>query len=246
MRAGPYLFQPGGWLTAATFAVIMLFVQLGIWQLHRADQKERLKAEIDGRAALPPVELHADTTYRPDLRFRRATVRGRFDPAGRQIFLDNQTHDGRAGVHVLAPVRLQDSEVRVLIDRGWIALSSGRDHLPEAGVPEGDVEVHGIIDVPALPPFILNDAARPGPSWGRLWPYLDLDYFSRYAGVQVKPFLIRQDPGDPHGYARVLPTVETRRAMHIGYAIQWFGFAAAAFGVYLGMSVSRADRLHSA
>lgn len=241
MRVGPFIFRSGLGLTVIVLVLIALFVQLGVWQLHRAEEKEKLKAALESRASLPVLELRPDTNFSPDLRFRRILVKGRFEP-DKQILLDNQTHEGRVGVHVLTPLRMKDSETRVLIDRGWIALEPDRKRLPEAGAPEGEVEVHGVIDIPSPPPFILGDASRAGPAWGRLWPYIDLDYFSKYARYPVKPYLIRQAPTDPHGYVRVLPTVETKSAMHIGYAIQWFGFAVLAFGVYVGMSVSRADK----
>ncbi|HMK14466.1 MAG TPA: SURF1 family protein [Burkholderiales bacterium] len=241
MRIGSFTFQPGLVITVIALVLIALFVRLGLWQLDRAEQKERLKAAVESRAGLPVLELHSDTDFLPELRFRRILVKGRFEH-DKQILLDNQIHDGRAGVHVLTPLRIDDSETRVLIDRGWIALGPSREHLPEPEVPEGEMEVHGVIDLPIPPRFILGDASHPSPGWGRLWPYVDLDYFSKYAKYPVKPYLIRQDPGDPYGYVRVLPTVETKSAMHLGYAIQWFGLAVIALCVYVGMSVSRADK----
>jgi surfeit locus 1 family protein len=241
MRIGPFIFRPGIGLTVIVLVLIALFVRLGIWQLDRAEQKEKLKAGFESRVSLPVLELHPDTDFLPDLRFRRILVKGHFE-RNNQILLDNQTYDGRAGVHVLTPLRIGDSETRVLIDRGWVALGPSREHLPEPEVPEGETEVHGVIDIPSPPRFILGDASQSGPARGGLWPYIDLDYFSKYAGYPVKPYLIRQDPGDPYGYVRVLPNVETKWAMHIGYAIQWFALAVVAFGVYLGMSISRADK----
>ncbi len=241
MRIGPFTFRPVFGLTVIVLVLIALFVRLGIWQLDRAEQKEKLKAAVESRMSLPVLELHPDTDFLPDLRFRRILVKGHFEH-DKQILLDNQTHDGRAGVHVLTPLRIGNSETRVLIDRGWMDLGPSREHLPEPEVPEGEMEVHGVIDIPSPPRFILGDASQPSPAWGRLWPYIDLDYFSKYAGYPVKPYLIRQEPSDPYGYVRVLPTVETRSAMHLGYAIQWFGLAVIALCVYVGMSVSRTDK----
>lgn len=241
MKVGTFTFRPGLGLTVIVLALIALFVRLGAWQLDRAEQKEKLKAAVESGASSPVLELRPGTEFFPALRFRRILVKGHFEP-DKQILLDNQTHDGRAGVHVLTPLRMRDSETRVLIDRGWIALEPSREHLPEAEAPEGEVEVHGVIDTPSPPLFILGAASRAGPAWGRLWPYIDLGHFSKYAGYPVKPYLIRQAPADPHGYVRVLPTVEMTSAMHIGYAIQWFALAVVAFCVYVGMSVSRADK----
>ena len=241
MRIGTLTFRPGLGLTVIALALIALCVRLGVWQLDRAEQKEKLQAAVASGATLPVLELRPGMEFSPALRFRKIVVKGRFEP-DRQILLDNQTHEHRAGVHVLTPLRVRDSETRVLIDRGWIALEPSRTHLPDAGAPRGEVEVHRIIDTAHPPPFMLGAASRAGPAWGRLWPYLDFDYFSRHAGYRVQPYLIRQDPADPHGYVRVLPTVEMSPAMHIGYAIQWFGFAVVAFGVFAGMSLSSTAR----
>lgn len=238
MRIGAFTFRPGLGLTVIVLALIALFVRLGVWQLDRAEQKEQLKSAVESGASLPVLELRPDTEFSAALRFRRILVKGHFEP-DKQILLDNQTHEHRAGVHVLTPLRMWGSETRVLIDRGWIALEPSRAHLPDAEVPRSEVAVHGVIDTPNPPPFILGAASRAGPAWDRLWPYIDFDYFSKYAGYPVKPYLVRQDPTDPHGYVRMSPTVEMSSAMHIGYAIQWFGFAVVAFGVYVGMSLNR-------
>ncbi len=47
MRIGTLRFRPGVRLTLIASALVALFVQLGIWQLHRAEQKEELKAAIE-------------------------------------------------------------------------------------------------------------------------------------------------------------------------------------------------------
>ena len=78
--------------------------------------------------------------------------------------------------------------------------------------------------------------------WGRLWPYIDLDELTKYAGGSIQPYVIRQDPGDLHGYVRVLPTVQSKSAMHIGYAVLWFGLAVGALAVYVAMALARVDR----
>lgn len=38
---------------------------------------------------------------------------------------------GRAGYHVIAPLRMEGSDAVVLVNRGWIELGSDRNVLPE-------------------------------------------------------------------------------------------------------------------
>jgi surfeit locus 1 family protein len=114
--------------------------------------------------------------------------------------------------------------------------------LPQSETPTAEVEVSGVADNPALPPAVLGAAFRPGPGWGRLWPYLDLAYFERFSGSRVQPFVIREDPGDPTGFVRAWEAPRRRPAMHQGYALQWFAFALIVLGVYAGLSLSRSKR----
>lgn len=62
----------------------------------------------------------------------------------------------------------------------------GRERLPQPPeVPAGEVEVYGVADIPTPPSFLLGGASRPGPGWGRLWPYLDLAYYAQFSSREV-------------------------------------------------------------
>lgn len=210
-------------LAVAALAVIATCARLGIWQLQRAAEKEERKAILDDRARLPAVVLRPDAAVDAQWRYRKVLVHGRFD-GERQVLLDNQVREGRAGLKVYTPLRIDGGSRRVLVDRGWLPLGADRARLPAHDAPAGEVTVHGVLDLPDRPGLRLEWAEDDGRGEG-LWPYLDLDRLARGAQYPLLPLVIRMDPADPHGYARALPAVETRRAMHIGYALQWFAFA---------------------
>lgn len=211
-------------LAVAALAVIATCARLGLWQLQRAAEKEERKAVLDERARLPAVVLRADTAVDAAWRYRRVVVHGRFD-GERQVLLDNQVRQGRAGVKVYTPLRIEGGPARVLVDRGWLPLGADRARLPPHDAPAGEVTVHGVLDLPDRPGLRLGGAAGDDGRGERLWPYLDLDRLARGAQYPLLPLVICMEPADPHGYARALPAVETKRAMHIGYALQWFAFA---------------------
>lgn len=157
---GGFAFRPGRPLTLIALALVALFVRLGFWQLDRARQAEDLKTEVDSRARSPTIELNAATTLPPDMRFRRVHVTGRFEP-DQQIFLDNQMHEGSAGVRVITPLRVAARETRVLVDRGWIPLGASRERLPQPEVPAGEVEfcTSAGWDDKSQPAFLFNNVS---------------------------------------------------------------------------------------
>jgi surfeit locus 1 family protein len=60
--------------TLVVAAAIVIMIRLGIWQLHRADEKEGLLARYAQNAALPVMALPVTRPLDKDLIFRRATA----------------------------------------------------------------------------------------------------------------------------------------------------------------------------
>ena len=54
---------------------------------------------------------------------------GHFRP-DRQFLLDNRSHAGEPGYEVLTPLELADGRA-LLVDRGWVAFTGSRAHLPD-------------------------------------------------------------------------------------------------------------------
>jgi len=59
LRMGPYLFKPRMLPTLATLAVFSILVSLGVWQLHRAEEKRLLLEQFELQAQQPPSDLSA-------------------------------------------------------------------------------------------------------------------------------------------------------------------------------------------
>ena len=75
--------------------------------------------------------------------YRRITARGRYEPQF-QILIDNRTHNGQAGYHVVTPLRVEGSDIRLLVNRGWIPAPAERRETPLIETPAGVVETDGI------------------------------------------------------------------------------------------------------
>ena len=232
-----YRFRPHWVPTVATLLLLPAFVALGQWQLGRADEKRTLQAEYDRRAHQPPIALDGQLRRGEDLRFYRVVAEGVYE-AERQILLDNRVHAGSVGYYVVTPLRLRDSDTRVLVNRGWVPLGRDRAHLPAVPPPAGEQRVTGIATVPLERRFSLGDGAQ-GPGWQTVWPYLDLARYREATAQPLQPVVILLDPQSAGGYVRQWARLDAGIATHQGYAFQWFALALALVALYLFINIRR-------
>lgn len=225
----------GGLLASALAAG---FLALGFWQLRKADAASAQQAALESCARAAPGEMPVTPGDAAQLRHRRYVLRGQFEAAG-QILLDNRVHRGRAGYHVLTPLRLDGAAMHVLVNRGWVPAAPDRRALPDVAPPAGRVVVTGVgVEAPARvftlgEPVTIQAAAQ-------VWQQLDFPRLRGMFGRPLQPVVVRLDADSPHGYVRDWPRADERAATHLGYAWQWFGFALAAPGIWLFLLVRRA------
>lgn len=216
----------GGLLLAV---LLPAFVSLGLWQWRKAEDKTQLQAELDVRSHGAPVAMPTRPVEAETLRYRRVVLRGRYD-AGRQILIDNQVHQERAGYHVITPLRLAGSEMHVLVNRGWLPAPADHSVVPAAEVPAGEVEVGGVAVLP--PRRFFNLAPQPAGGWEPVWQNLDLERFRHGVAYPLQGVIIQLDPQAAGGYVRQWPRPDERAARHRSYALQWFGFALTSLGIW--------------
>jgi len=219
------------WLpTVAAIFFGALTLSLGNWQLHRADTKRALQARFDRAAIEAPIVVQV--ALQDDDLFRRIRLHGRYD-AAHQVYLDNRLLDGRAGYHVITPLRYWHGET-VLVNRGWLAAEDRRAG-PYAAVPVGEVSVEGIVSHARQRYFELSAQTVDG----AIWQNLDLDRYRAYAGAALPDLLILQTDGPNDGLQRHWPRPDTGVAMHQGYALQWYAMTATIVVLYAYFQVKR-------
>ncbi len=233
-----YRFRPSLIPTLATLLLLPLFVSLGLWQLDRAEQKRALQAEYDARSLDEPVLIGASVQSADDLRFYKVVAHGRYDTEY-EILLDNRVHRGQSGYYVVTPLKLRDSEVRVLVNRGWVPLGESRARLPDIVTPRGEQEITGVATVPLERRFSLGGEARPG-QWQVVWPYLDLARYADAVPFPIQPVVVLLDPASAAGgFVREWARLDTGIATHQGYAFQWFTLALALVTIYLFLNLEK-------
>ena len=225
----------GGGLLVAL--LMPAFLALGFWQLRKAEGASAAQAGLEACAREAPREMPVTPATAETLHHRRFVLRGAYDADG-QILLDNRIHHERAGYHVVTPLRLDGGDMHVLVNRGWVPAGDDRRVLPEVMPPAGRVEVTGIGVVPPRRTFTLGD---PVVVWAgaRVWQNLDFARLRAAAGHPLQPVVVRLDADAPGGYARDWPRADERATRHLGYAWQWFGFAAAAPAIWLFLLARR-------
>jgi len=100
-----------------------LFIHLGQWQQGKAERKQAAQTQLETRAqrgtiAFPATLISAPTDL-DALNYAPVTVRGRFE-TDRQFLVDNRIYQEQAGYHVITPLRIAGSDVRLLVNRGWL------------------------------------------------------------------------------------------------------------------------------
>lgn len=227
--------------TLATVLMLPALIGLGLWQLDRADQKLALQAEYDRRQSEPARTLRAVLEEPAALQYRPVQVRGHYEPAY-QFLLDNRVHQGRAGYYVMTPLRIENGEVRVLVNRGWVAAGLDRRQLPKIETPEGEVLVQGVATVPHGKEFRLGPARPPGRDWQPLWQYLDLAEFARSVPFPVQPAVVLLNPDSrAGGFVRQWGRLDAGIQTHLGYAMTWFSLAVALVAIYILVNIQRND-----
>ncbi|MER6675643.1 SURF1 family protein [Streptomyces sp. NPDC000983] len=236
-------------LTLAALLLIPAMIRLGIWQMHRYDERTARNQLVSAALSADPVPVERLTspghTVTSAERYRTVTAKGRFDTDDEVVVRRRTNGDDEIGYHVLTPFVLNDGKV-LLVNRGWIpADRTSQTAFPEvpappAGeltvtgrlMPDETTEASGIKNLQGLPDrqIMLIDSAREARR-------LDAEVLGGY--------LVLTSP-DPEGDTpqQLGEPGDEDAALNYAYAIQWWLFAA---GVPVGWVVlvrrERRDRL---
>lgn len=213
-----FLLRPR-WIVGHVLLLVTVFafVNLGLWQLRRLDERRQHNALVEERTATAPLSLQSlvgDSGDVPqDLEYRRVTVDGRY--GDEQLLTAPRSVDGRPVQQVLTVLQ-RDGLPAVLIDRGMIPFN--RDTVRAPTPPGGRVQVRGVIRAPELGD--IGQATQvahiiPRQIADRLGVGLEDAY------VQLRS----QAPALAAGAPQPTPLPELTEGNHLSYAMQWFSFA---------------------
>jgi len=243
--------------------LIILGINLGFWQLERADEKALMLEEIR-QGQQNPLPWQAFLTREQGAvsktaqqEFGHFVIMGQYHPQ-RSFLLDNRTHQGRVGYHLLTPfeilpfkttsVKYQDTakdspassanvqtaDKWLLINRGWIPAPRLRSDLPIFDTPKGLVQLQ--VQLKHLPPT-MNLPETPILKWPLRIQQISLIQAASQLPTTLYPYEFRLIDADQPGVQVAKPTQPALQPeQHIGYAVQWFALAATFFALWFWRS----------
>ena len=241
------LRRPAWWSVALTVAGALLFVRLGLWQLHRADEKEALLRRYATSATAPLQAFDPVASTPPETAYPRVRLSGRYLP-GRIYLLDNPKHDALGGVEVYAPLQRTGHERLLLVDLGFLP-GNGTDTAPQVpALPAGDVTVQGLyVPPPGVALEMGGDALAQQGTYPKKTIYLDPAQVARDLRHPLYPRMLALDADPAAIYVRkhTLDFSAMPPSRHRAYAFQWFTFAVAAVVIFLVLHRKRRPRARS-
>ncbi len=238
MMVGRRKFRAAWWSVALTMAGIALFGGLGMWQLERASYKESIEIKFKQRLAEPYQAFSPEDT-RDDIEYKKLLLNGGYDNA-RNFLVDNQVHRGRAGYHVLTPLRLSDSDSIILVNRGWVAWGESRDELTPIPQPSSVDGIRGIAFFPNPPALRLGGIQIAG-HWPQLIPFIDIEAMQTPFQNRLLPMILWLAPEQAGHYPRDWKPVWMRPQKSRAYATQWFAFAGLALVFFVVLNLRKIE-----
>ncbi|MBR9883757.1 MAG: SURF1 family protein [Oceanospirillales bacterium] len=206
------------WLYPLCLLLLALFCSLGFWQLDRAEQKRRWQAQQSEQRLIDPTpaELQAALSEK-----EWVAVSVDIDWLKQMpLYLDNRTHQGRAGYEVLLPARLGSGQL-ILTNIGWLQGPKLREQEPTVDSPMSG-RFEGVVGMP-VDTFRLNDSGS-GADW-RLERLMSGEAGERW-GLDLPPWVLwLTEPVVEDVVARVPGAGTLPPERHLGYAVQWFALA---------------------
>ena len=219
-------FNPGKKITVFFIFFATTFFLLGLWQVERGHEKSNIIEQFNNNITKTPKSFSEESS-----KWDRVIVKGIWD-GSKQILVDNVINSGIAGYKVLTPLQINETEIFILVDRGWISQGKSRDTLPRIDIKDEYVEVYGILEDPELG-FVLSEDLVTD-NWPKVSQTKNLDVLRKEFDEQLSSYILVADPTlkSSLAYMKIVPSNMTAEK-HFGYAIQWFTMFVALCLMYL-------------
>ena len=203
----------------------LALLRLGFWQLARGREKQEQLAQVaevlDGRRSIALADMEMASR-----RIEWAEGLLHF-PHGPLLMLDNQRRGNLVGVSVYQAAERVDGSA-LLVDLGWLPVAGDRQ-LPKPRPLAGKIHVQGLLMPPPSMGFAMGPAISEQPDGNLLLTRLDIRALAAHRNQRFAERVLRLDPQLALGFRRdlAIQTNTLTPEKHRGYAMQWFGLAAA-------------------
>lgn len=211
-------------LSLLVVGLIVLCVELGLWQLRRLDDRRAFNAAVTASVAADPVAIEQLPSGEAD-EWTVVRAAGRYD-AEDELLVRNRTLDSTNGFYVVTPL-VTEEDLRLLVLRGWVPAGSTARESPDVPAPPvGEVTISGRLRTSETARRTLA-AEIPGQITA-----LDTQGIGDLLGAPVYDQYVELTDQDPPAgeEPRLLPAPEVSDGPHLAYAVQWFAFGVIAVG----------------
>lgn len=199
--------------------LLVILLQLGIWQLHRANEKKMILHEYQKRAR--QAELLWDAGKIKPAVFQKVVVQGK--QSHLRFYLDNQFFNHHLGYDVLFPLQLKDDSI-LLVDAGWVMATANRQDLPMIPIHPKKYWA-GQVYYPATHPIQLGRLIDHQQNQIYVIESIDFAGLEKILKHPIHPWVLRLNPEDSGKYQRNWQIINMTPERHQAYALQWFTMA---------------------
>lgn len=236
IQLGGFRFSPGWVVTLITALMLALLVNLGVWQKRRGDYKTRMIERYEERTRGEELAFAELLALGKDSMDFPVELTGTYDH--QHIFLlDNRTHRGIPGFHVLTPLDIGSHYI--LVNRGWVPQGKTRQAMPEFSMPDGEQTVEGVTHVPNPDYFVLQEDSYLNIRWPFIIQKIDLEKTGPLFDKPLAPFTLRLNPDEKSGFVREWRSNPMTPEKHYGYSFQWFSLALALLVIYVTVNTRK-------
>jgi surfeit locus 1 family protein len=180
-------------------------VRASIWQWDRHQEKQTLIATLNAtlnREVIDLVELANGEPNWEQESWRRVRFSGQYDFEREFIVRRNRGDNDQAGFHVLTPLKLDNTDSHVLIDRGFIPLGRQERQYRKRYHKPQRVQGYGIIkqSTPTKLFSPRDPEVKPGGEWIDVWKRVNIPEVSKqlpYPKILPIYLEVMRDPQDP-------------------------------------------------
>ncbi|MCB1664963.1 MAG: SURF1 family protein [Pseudomonadales bacterium] len=229
LQLGKWQFRINWLIACCVLMTVALLINLGFWQLGRAQEKRDLQRAMLERLEEAPLPLAAVLPRQGPLTEEQGqqlenlgvTATGHYWNEA-SFVVSFQFFQGAPGYELITPFELEDTGEFVLVSRGWVTPGPGADGMPYVPAVEGEQTLRAQLHVP---PAVAGTSQVEGEGWPLRFRYLDINRASALMQRPLLPWVLRLAPEQAGVFARHWPAVTVNTRMHIQYALQWFGMA---------------------
>lgn len=216
----------------STVIVFSILVKLGFWQLERAQYKADLQQALSHRQSAAALSYSRLLDLSRLQAINGFKLQASVTPISQDIFLlDNQVYQGRVGYLALQALKVNESNLWLLVELGFVPASLDRNELPKVEPIITPSELVGRVYQKQINPMSSELMAEA--SWPKRIQNLNISQLSELIDRPLANFVLQPNSISNSDYPHPWQPIPLSSQKHQGYAVQWFSMAAV-FSLIMG------------